>query len=181
MKSYFGKLSWAIRYVGYVDAGLICLAKLCQIATNRFIDGEWFWYFTERRFDKRLGVQTVDMVPVEQLDITDEQRRGGIRYEPTPFMEFGYVFSRLPITHDKYSFVDLGSGKGRAILMATKFLFRRVMGVEFSRELHQIAQDNLEHCCRHTQQGREIRSVCADATTFEFADEPFSLGLCIVY
>lgn len=170
--SYFEKLAWGVRYVGYFEMGLICIAKLAHFASARFGKGDWFWYFAERRFDKRFGVETLDMVLVEQLDVTEERKLGAIRYEPTPFLEFGYVISRLPIDHSRYSFTDLGSGKGRALLLATKFPFRQILGVEFSKKLHQTALKNLEHYGDQEAEKRERRSICEDATTFEFPDGP---------
>src|SRR3990172_4635695 len=41
-----------------------------------------------------------------------------------------------------YSFVDIGAGKGRALLLASELPFRKVIGVELSAELAAIAQDN---------------------------------------
>ena len=42
-----------------------------------------------------------------------------------------------------FTFVDLGSGKGRTLLMASDYPFRRIIGVELLPSLHQIAQENL--------------------------------------
>lgn len=44
-----------------------------------------------------------------------------------------------------YSFVDVGAGKGRALLLASELPFRKVIGVELSLELTRIAQRNVEH------------------------------------
>ncbi len=172
ISSYFTKAAWGVRYVGYFNTALICGAKMAHLVSNRFGCGDWFWHFSERRFDERLGVETLDMVPVEQLDIGEQQKLSAIRYEPTPFMEFGYVISRLPINHKDYSFIDVGSGKGRALLMATKFPFQEILGVEFSPELHEIAQGNLRHHCSQLDKQIECRSICEDATNFEFPNEP---------
>jgi SAM-dependent methyltransferase len=45
---------------------------------------------------------------------------------------------------EEYSFVDIGSGKGRAMMLASELPFREVVGVELSAELHQVAEKNLE-------------------------------------
>jgi len=49
--------------------------------------------------------------------------------------------------HD-FIFIDLGSGKGRTLLMASDYPFRRIVGVELLLALHQIAQENLEQVSR---------------------------------
>jgi SAM-dependent methyltransferase len=42
-----------------------------------------------------------------------------------------------------FVFIDLGSGKGRVLLMAAEYPFRRIIGVELLPELHEIARQNL--------------------------------------
>ncbi|MGA8860958.1 MAG: hypothetical protein WB506_13210, partial [Candidatus Sulfotelmatobacter sp.] len=44
--------------------------------------------------------------------------------------------------HD-FVFVDLGSGKGRTLLMASDYPFRHIAGVELLPALHQVALENL--------------------------------------
>src|ERR1017187_10137955 len=44
--------------------------------------------------------------------------------------------------HD-FVFIDLGSGKGRTLLMASDYPFRRIVGVELLPALHRAAQENL--------------------------------------
>jgi SAM-dependent methyltransferase len=175
--SYFGKMRWGIRCVGPINMAMISAAKMAAFVSSPFTDSEWFWRFAENRFDKRMGVETTVMVPVEKLDVDEQRKKEAIRYEPTPFLEFGYVISRLPIDHARYSFVDFGSGKGRALLMALKFSFRRVLGVEFSRTLHEAAVRNLASYCDRTNERRECRSIHHDATAFELPEGPVVLYL----
>ena len=63
------------------------------------------------------------------------------------------------------SFVDIGSGKGKACFYAAHH-FRRVIGIEYSRALTAIANENL----RKTGQ-RNIEFILADATYFDIPDE----------
>src|SRR5205085_4058663 len=49
----------------------------------------------------------------------------------------------LPVEPAEYVFVDLGSGKGRAVVMAARLGFREVIGVEVSERLHRIAKRNI--------------------------------------
>src|ERR1700719_3166712 len=44
---------------------------------------------------------------------------------------------------EAYTFVDIGAGKGRALLLAAELPFRKVIGVELSEELARIAQKNI--------------------------------------
>jgi hypothetical protein len=78
--------------------------------------------------------------------------------------------------HD-FVFVDLGSGKGRTLLMASDYPFRRIVGVELLAELHEIAKGNLRVYKSEAQKCFALESVCADATEFSFPVEPMVLYL----
>jgi len=76
-----------------------------------------------------------------------------------------------------FVFIDLGSGKGRTLLMASDYPFRRIVGVELLSALHQTAQENLSKYRGELQQCFALESVCADATEFSFPAEPMILYL----
>ena len=71
-----------------------------------------------------------------------------------------------------FTFIDLGSGKGRVLLMAADYPFKRIVGVEFMPELHRAAQKNIAGYSNDRQRCRLIESVCMDARDFEFPPEP---------
>ncbi|HKH98678.1 MAG TPA: class I SAM-dependent methyltransferase [Candidatus Sulfotelmatobacter sp.] len=76
-----------------------------------------------------------------------------------------------------FTFLDLGSGKGRTLLMASDYPFRRILGVELLHALDRIVRDNLRQYKNDMQQCFALESLCADATTFLFPDEPLVIYL----
>ena len=50
---------------------------------------------------------------------------------------------KLDVDHREFSFVDYGSGKGRVLMLAAAYPFRRILGVEFSESLDRVARDNI--------------------------------------
>lgn len=76
-----------------------------------------------------------------------------------------------------FTFIDLGSGKGRTLLMASDYPFRHIMGVEFLPALHQIAEENIHRYRSDSQKCFAIESVCSDATAFAFPPEPLIVYL----
>src|SRR5262249_11762304 len=75
------------------------------------------------------------------------------------------------IDHSSYSFIDIGSGKGRVLLVAAEFPFRRVVGLEIGRELHEVAARNLgSDRLADRRQCRDVTSVWADATGVVYPD-----------
>jgi SAM-dependent methyltransferase len=101
-------------------------------------------------------------------------------YQPTDSALFHEMLEALRQQagdfHD-FVFIDLGSGKGRTLLMASDYPFRRIVGVELLPALHQIAQENLSKYHSEKQKCFALESVCADALQFAFPAEPTVLYL----
>jgi hypothetical protein len=98
-------------------------------------------------------------------------------YQPTDPVLFREMMAALPIDFPDFTFVDMGSGKGRTLLMASEYPFRRIVGVEIVAELHQAADENIRVYKSSTQRCRQIASVCADAREFTLPQEPLVLYL----
>ncbi len=98
-------------------------------------------------------------------------------YQPTDPALFREMMSALPIQFDKFTFIDIGSGKGRTLLMASEYPFQKIIGVELLPELHQVAQENLRLYQSESQKCFALESVCGNATTFPFPAEPLVLYL----
>jgi len=95
-------------------------------------------------------------------------------YQPTERELFYEMMDALAqhtkINFNDFTFIDLGSGKGRTLLMASDYPFRRIVGVELLPSLNEIAQQNLAQYHSDSQKCFAIESVCADATTFPLPD-----------
>jgi SAM-dependent methyltransferase len=75
------------------------------------------------------------------------------------------------------TFIDIGSGKGRALLLAADYPFRRIVGVELLPELDRIAKDNIANYKSECQKCFAIESISGDASQFQFPDEPMLVYL----
>lgn len=98
-------------------------------------------------------------------------------YQPTEPALFREMMASLPIAFDTFTFVDLGSGKGRTLLMASEYPFKRIVGVELIPELHRAAEQNIREFRSATQRCSQIEVVCTDACEFVFPDTPLVLYL----
>lgn len=96
----------------------------------------------------------------------------GSPYQPIPPAEFRESLAQLPIRFEEFTFVDFGSGKGRALLLASEYPFRRIVGVELLPELHGAAVENIAKFRSEGQKCRAIEVVCRDARDYEFPPEP---------
>ena len=98
-------------------------------------------------------------------------------YQPTEPALFQEMMASLPIEFDKFTFIDLGSGKGRTLLMASEYPFMKIIGVELIAELHRAAQQNIREYRSPTQRCVQIEALYTDASEFVFPDTPLVLYL----
>jgi len=98
-------------------------------------------------------------------------------YQPTEPALFHKMMASLPIEFDQFTFIDIGSGKGRTLLMASEYPFRKIVGVELIEELHRAAEENIRAYKSATQRCSQIEAVCGDACEFAFPGGPLVLYL----
>jgi hypothetical protein len=96
-----------------------------------------------REFDRRHHVETAKWVRRHELDTESANKIHAVRYEPSREETFAAALSALDVDLREFTFVDYGSGKGRALLLAADYPFRRIVGVEFVASLDRIAQRNI--------------------------------------
>jgi SAM-dependent methyltransferase len=132
---------------------------------------QWRREMAERdaRFDAEHGVDTTPGDAIRNLTIDSPNRRNSFGHIASQPDEFARSMRALPIRYEDFAFVDLGSGKGRALLLALEYPFRERIGVEFALELYEVAQTNLR--------GKAVKLVHGDATEYTFPDGPLVVFL----
>jgi hypothetical protein len=98
-------------------------------------------------------------------------------YQPTQPALFHEMLASLKIDFGEFNFIDIGSGKGRVLLMAADYPFRRILGIELLSELHRVAQENIKKYKSNSQRCFVVESRNADAVDFEFPRQPTVLYL----
>jgi hypothetical protein len=126
-------------------------------------------------FDLKYGTDTSKVVEVGGLDMADERMEHAVRYQTARVDVFEALLNELNIPFEEYVFIDLGSGKGRAMLLASRLPFKAIRGVELSTQLHRIACQNISIYREPAQSCNDIKSLCEDATSFEFPPEKMVL------
>ncbi|MGO8794497.1 MAG: class I SAM-dependent methyltransferase [Candidatus Sulfotelmatobacter sp.] len=100
-------------------------------------------------------------------------------YQPTDPSAFREMMGALPTDFREFTFIDIGSGKGRTLLMASEYPFPKIVGVELIAELHRAAEENIVayRAQTPTAHGTAIESVCMDACEFVFPATPLLVYL----
>src|SRR5262245_41760695 len=96
----------------------------------------------EAEFDRRYGVDTAASNPPGNHRLTLRLKSGSYQ-AVDPRVDFADLLRPLIRSFKDFVFVDLGSGKGRAVMLASRLPFREVMGFEFSQNLHKTAVKNI--------------------------------------
>jgi hypothetical protein len=116
--------------------------------------------------DEEFGTDTAQSAKLHDLDISGPNYRYGVYYQATRFGTLQEVLGRLPVEPSSCTFIDFGSGKGLVVLKAAAYPFKKVMGVEFARELHETAQRNVAMYPPELRRA-EIELVHMDVMEFE--------------
>ena len=118
-------------------------------------------------FDVAHGTDTSGFVPIAKLDHPQETRAHAIPYAGSQPSIVRSALEALPPL-DSFTFVDLGCGKGRPLLVASEFSFRDIVGIELSASLVATAKHNAELIAQRFPRRTPIRIELADATRFQF-------------
>jgi len=151
------------------------LGKILNIAPNRR---------AAHPFDLKYGTDTGGYLGPHEIrsgGIHDAMNNGYSAVAPSVFREACRRWrATLPpsAAHiQAYSFVDVGAGKGRGLLLAAELPFRKVIGVELSEELARVAQKNITIWKRLAHPRAKIRVMHEDAMEFRWPRTPLLVYL----
>jgi SAM-dependent methyltransferase len=132
-------------------------------------------------FDLQYGLDTSGLLDALQLNTRHPHAVYTTAYHGIPPSRFRSILNRwlaTPPQHpiQNYTFIDLGCGKGRAVLLASQLPFKEVIGVELNPTLAQTAADNLRIWQSAGHATSPARILCQDATEFTLPPTP-----CLIY
>lgn len=157
---------WSFKYHGIRGTLIGALAGATKPIPAALPFRKWCRGFKDRSFDRRFKVDTAACVSAEDLDMAEARRKNAVEYAATSPISFCQIISELGLDYSQYAFVDLGSGKGRVLLLASHFPFREIIGVELASSLHLIAQQNIKNFVKPANGRASVASLCEDVTTF---------------
>ncbi len=128
-------------------------------------------------FDKEHGTDTSGLISGELLTSGHKNDTWSTAYYGISPSLLTQAIEALEIEPQRFTFVDLGSGKGRALLVASRFPFRKIVGVEFIPELSSAASANVAKFSPPWRRCQEIETINGDATEFEYPAGPLVIYL----
>jgi SAM-dependent methyltransferase len=132
-------------------------------------------------FDELHSVDTGGLITAPHLSHGHPHALEATAYCATPPSRFAAlleIWAKSPPERpiDEYTFIDVGCGKGRTLLMAAALPFREVLGLELDPGLVRIAENNLANFRNAGLVLSPTRILCADAANFDLPESP-----CLVY
>jgi Histone methylation protein DOT1 len=134
--------------------------------TLRYINA----YAHDALFDLHYGVRTYRWVALKDLEIVGDNRDQGINYQPVKVSVFRSAMDAFQIPRDGV-FVDYGSGKGRVLMLAVLYGFKRTVGIELAQDLCVDADRNLDRFRNRTRKQFEARVLNVDAACYPVDDD----------
>ena len=124
-------------------------------------------------FDRLYGTDTTQRAGPDELGITSDYVEHGYEATPARFFRRAVRMGKFPI--EGTTFIDIGVGKGLTLMLASRLPFERIIGVELSPLLCDIARENLRIYKSVRQRCRAMEVVCADALEYRWPDGPLVL------
>ena len=131
----------------------------------------------EKRYDRRLGIDTCGFIDPSKLGISEGAQKESNSYHGTPPGLAKFLIRRVAPYAKDFTFLDVGSGKGRVLLIASRFPFSRVVGFEHSDRMNEIAARNVRQFAKHYPDMVPVEIVGGDATRLPLPDGPLVVFL----
>lgn len=126
-------------------------------------------------FDAKWGTDTSAEITMANLEFPADLARECCHYQASGPDSLSEVMRLADIDPASYTFVDIGSGKGRVVLCASAMPFKRAIGVEYSAKLDGIARRNAEIFVERGGAKITPEFWCGNAAAYELPAGPLFL------
>src|SRR5215831_18915790 len=130
------------------------------------------------QFGLKHGLDTQTPILIQRLETSAPAAQYANPYEGAAIPLVHRVLRQLGPDLRRFTFIDLGSGKGRVLLIAAQYPFKSVIGVEFSKTLHDIAVSNIQEFVGAGATHTSVTSINCDAGEFDFSEIGDKIVFC---
>lgn len=133
---------------------------------------------SEDGFDEVHGTDTAAiLVGREQGSSVSDGGHVVSRYETSSEAAIRLALDSLTVDRSRFTFIDLGCGKGKPLMIAASYGFRRLVGVDISPACMDAARANIARYGPVPIDASRVELVLQDAEAFEFPGDPLVLYL----
>jgi len=151
------------------------LAEGGLVATARWAFASVFYHpitqWLDNRFDRRYGTDTTQYLHRSDFDLDAEVADHARNYGASPDRTFLRFLRQQQLDYSDYTFIDLGCGKGRTLLLASQFPFKKIVGVEVEPAIHATCLRNIAIRFADSKVSqRPVEALCMSAGDYDFPD-----------
>jgi SAM-dependent methyltransferase len=151
----------------------LAAAYVAALAVTAFVTSRWFDAVIDRlTFDRRHNVDTAPTVSALGFLLNRHSRP----YAPVAVRTVRSILAALRDEVQDFVFIDIGSGKGRALLIASEYPFRKIVGIEHVHELAEASRRNVSNYRNGARRCGNIEVREMDARDFQIPD-----GDCVLF
>lgn len=129
----------------------------------------WHMIKQEIKGEKKYGINTTGADELHKLEKQGIDISHATIYMPVSYTLLEEIFEQLPVTRRNH-FLDMGSGKGRALCVAAHKDFKQVTGLDFAKDLCEAAKENLA-ITKQKIPALNYKVINNDAFYFEIPDD----------
>ncbi len=156
----------------WVAAHALALVPFVRLNSRVARNRRRFLRWEDHRFDRALGIDTSGFARPSAAGVIDGDATEGFVYRAQPVRLTRWLLRHLPASSRDFTFVEMGSGEGRACVLAAEAGFRRIEGIEFQHRPHEQAVRNVAALKSHGHYPHAtIKPRLQDAATYEFPPE----------
>ena len=116
--------------------------KTLRIIVNSVRKRGWIrtliYIYSEYLFDFSHKVNTRGTLELKEMNVRGNHDKG-CQYQGVNYLSLKNFFEKYKVFISNKVIIDFGSGKGRILIMGMKYKAKKVIGVEFSKELIDIS------------------------------------------
>lgn len=165
VQSIIGRVVGKVKREGFSGA----LRDVYVRASWRAQSVRWYlndWWTVDRRF----GIDTAGVESRYLRDIASGSSAELRHYEGTKWVDMRKMFDTLPLDPSQYTFVDIGCGKGRAMVFAAELGFPRIVGVELAPTLADTTRRNVQSYLSRSANNPSMDVHEGDALAFQLPE-----------
>ena len=142
-----------------------------EMGLSKFIQQEFYvpiLHFFDLLEDLRRGVSTQQNFELSDLGVSSHL---GNKYQPVGYRRLRQVLRLARRMNPQSTFVDIGCGLGRPIILALEFGFPNVIGIDISDKL-------IDLCKKNIPKGQDnVKLICCDVEDYSFPIGPLTVFL----
>ncbi len=129
----------------------------------------WFTVYHEIRGEKKYGINTSRLNSLKKLTLKGNIDEAEI-YQGTNYFLLEHLFEKLQSLGANNNIIDFGSGKGRVLVVAAFYGFKKITGIEFGKELCIEARKTINNVQQKFPE-KIFNVIYANAADYEIADD----------